>query len=558
MAKYTLGLDFGTESARALLVDVATGDLVASAVQGFPDGVIDERLPGAGAPLPPDWALQNPSDWLSTLENTVASVMRQSGVAASDVIGIGLDFTACTILPTAADGTPFHTEEAYRGRPHAWAKLWKHHAAQGQADRVNALAERRGDAWPQRYGGKISSEWLIPKALQMLEEDPDLYAAADCIVEGADWVVWQLTGVLARNACAAGYKGTWHKADGYLPDDFLAALHPGLTRLYADKVAGPVVAPGTRVGGLSAEWAERLGLAAGTPVAAGIIDAHAAAPGGGVTQPGVMFMIMGTSTCHMLMGEQEVLVEGIAGVVEDGIVPGLYGYEAGQAGAGDIFAWFVEQGAPPVYHDEAARREVTLHDVLAERAAAQRPGQSGLLALDWWNGNRSVLVDAELSGLLIGATLATKPEDIYRALIESTAFGTRLIIEAFTGQGVAVNSIVAGGGLAKNPFLMQIYADITGREFAVAGSPQPSALGAAMLGAVAAGPAGGGYATLAEAAVHMAPPPAHVYRPIAAHRPAYDLLYAEYRRLYDTFGRGENNVMKTLRRLRREQIAAAR
>lgn len=553
MARYTLGLDFGTESVRALLVDVATGETVATAVEPYPDGVIDERLPGSNTPLPPDWALQNPSDWLSTMEKTVTTVMRAGSVAPEAVIGIGLDFTACTILPTTADGTPLHTLPAYRSRPHAWAKLWKHHAAQPQADRVNALAAARGDTWPRRYGGKISSEWLIPKALQMLEEDPELYETAVRIVEGADWIVWQLTGVLARNACAAGYKGTWHKAEGYLPADFLAALHPGLARLYEDKIAGPVVAPGTRVGGLLPTWAARLGLAPGTPVAAGIIDAHAAAPGGGVTQPGVMFMIMGTSTCHMLMAEREVLVEGIAGVVEDGIVPGLFGYEAGQAGAGDIFAWFVEQAVPPAYHEEAARRGISLHDVLAERAAAQRPGQHGLLALDWWNGNRSVLVDAELSGLLIGATLATKPEDIYRALIEATAFGTRLIIEAFTDQGLDVDSIVAGGGLAKNPMLMQIYADITGRELAVAGSPQPSALGAAMLAAVAAGPEAGGYATLAEAAAHMAPPPSRVYRPVAEHRPVYDVLYAEYRRLHDTFGRGQNNVMKVLRRLRREQ-----
>lgn len=556
MARYTLGLDFGTESVRALLVDVATGETVATAVEAYPDGVIDERLPGSNTPLPPDWALQNPSDWLSTMEKTVTAVMRAGGVAPEEVIGIGLDFTACTILPTTAEGTPLHTLPAYRLRPHAWAKLWKHHAAQPQADRVNALAAARGDAWLRRYGGKISSEWLIPKALQMLEEDPELYETAVRIVEGADWIVWQLTGVLARNACAAGYKGTWHKAEGYLPADFLAALHPGLARLYEDKIAGPVVAPGTRVGGLLPAWAARLGLAPGTPVAAGIIDAHAAAPGGGVTRPGVLFMIMGTSTCHMLMAEREVLVEGIAGVVEDGIVPGLFGYEAGQAGAGDIFAWFVEQAVPPAYHEEAVRRGVTLHDVLAERAAAQRPGQHGLLALDWWNGNRSVLVDAELSGLLIGATLATKPEDIYRALIEATAFGTRLIIEAFTDRGLAVDSIVAGGGLAKNPMLMQIYADITGRELAVAGSPQPSALGAAMLGAVAAGPEAGGYGTLAEAAAHMAPPPSRVYRPVVEHRPVYDVLYAEYRRLHDTFGRGQNNVMKVLRRLRREQSTA--
>jgi len=452
VSKYALGLDFGTESARAVLVDVVSGNFAATVVEAYPDGVIDDALPGSDKALPPDWALQNPSDWLTTMDKTVTGVMKASGAAPSDVIGIGLDFTACTILPAAADGTPLHTLEVYRDRPHAWAKLWKHHAAQPHADRVNALAEGRGEKWPARYGGKISSEWLIPKALQMLEEAPDIYAAAEVIVEGSDWVAWQLTGKLLRNACAAGYKGTWHKNDGYLPPDFLTALNPGLANLYRDKVAEPVVAPGTRVGGLSAAWAKRLDLIAGMPVAAAIIDAHAAAPGGGVTGAGTMFMIMGTSTCHMLMSEEEKLVEGIAGVVEDGIVPGLFGYEAGQAGVGDIFAWFVENGVPPAYHREAAGQGVSLHDLLAEKASALRPGQSGLLALDWWNGNRSTLVDAELSGLLIGATLATKAEEIYRALIEATAFGTRIIIETFTEQGVAVDSITAGGGLTKNAF----------------------------------------------------------------------------------------------------------
>ncbi len=552
MPKYTLGLDYGTESARAVLVDVANGTVVATAVAEYPDGVIDEKLPGTDEPLPPDWALQNSSDWLATLEATVKQVMAESGASPESVVGLGIDFTACTVLPTTADGVPLHTLPEYRSRPHSWVKLWKHHAAQPHADRVNALAEARQEKWLARYGGKISSEWLIPKALQLLEEAPDIYAAADKIVEGADWLVWQLTGQLARNACAAGYKGTWHKIDGYPSAEFLAALNPGLATLYRDKVSEPVVAPGTRVGELTAAWADRLGLAAGTPVAAPIIDAHAAVPGGGVTGPGVMFMIMGTSTCHMLMAENEMLVEGIAGVVEDGIVPGLFGYEAGQAGAGDIFAWFVQHGVPPVYHEEAARRGVSLHDVLTEKAAALRPGQSGLLALDWWNGNRSTLVDAELSGLLVGATLGTRAEEIYRALIESTAFGTRIIIETFVEQGVPVKSIVAGGGLSKNEMLMQIYADVTNREIAVAGAAQPSALGAAMLGAVAAGQAGGGYDSLADAAARMAPPPSKVYRPIPGNVDTYNILYAEYKRLYDYFGRGHNNVMKVLRGLRRK------
>lgn len=549
--RYALGLDFGTESARAVLVDVATGETVATAVHPYADGVIDEALPGDQTPLPPDWALQNPDDWLAALETLVPAVLAHRGTAPEAVVGLGIDFTACTILPTTADGTPLCRLSSYRRQPHAWAKLWKHHAAQPQADRINALAAARGEPWLARYGGKISSEWLMPKALQLLEEAPDLYAAAARIVEGGDWVAWQLTGVLARNACAAGYKATWHKADGYPSPEFLSALHPALANLYTDKIAGPVVPPGQKVGGLQPGWAERLGLMPGTPVAASIIDAHAAVPGGGVSGPGTLFMIMGTSTCHMLMAGHETPVEGIAGVVEDGIVPGYFGYEAGQAGAGDIFAWFVEHSVPPIYHEEAASRGLSLHEVLTEKASALRPGQSGLLALDWWNGNRSTLVDAGLSGLLLGCTLGTRAEEIYRALIEATAFGTRVIIEAFTTQGVPVGSIVCGGSLTRNPLLMQIYADVTNREMAVAGADQVTALGAAMLGAVAAGKAGGGYDSLAEAVARMAPPPARIYRPIAANLPPYETLYAGYRLLYDYFGRGQNPVMKTLRRLRK-------
>ena len=551
MSKYTLGLDFGTESARAVLVDVVTGETSATAVEPYPDGVIDETLPTSDEPLPPDWALQNASDWLTTLEKTITQVLTDSQVKPEEVIGLGIDFTACTVLPTTDSGSPLHTLAAYRDQPHAWVKLWKHHGAQAQADRINALAKARNEPWLARYGGKVSSEWLIPKALQLLEEAPEIYHSAAHIVEGSDWVVWQLTDELARNACAAGYKGTWHKVEGDPSPGFLTALNPDLADLYRDKVRGPVLAPGHRVGGLSDNWAKRLGLAPGMAIAAPIIDAHAAALGGGVTGTGTMFMIMGTSTCHLLMAEDEVLAEGIAGVVEDGIVPGLFGYEAGQAGAGDIFAWFVEQGVPPQYHEEAATQGRSLHDILAERAANQRPGQHGLLALDWWNGNRSTLMDAELSGLLLGVTLATQPEDIYRALIEATAFGTRMIIETFVEQGVPATSIVAGGGLAKNSFLMQLYADITGRDIALAGSDQASALGAAMLGVLAAGQVNGGYDTLTAAAANMAPPPAKVYHPIPEHLAAYNTLYAEYRRLYDYFGRGENSVMKTLRNLRK-------
>ena len=549
MSKYTIGLDYGTESARAVLVDVESGQTIAGAVQRYPHGVIDRTLPGSNTPLPTDWALQHPADWLTVLEATVPKIIAEAGVDPAAVIGLGLDFTACTLLPTTPDGTPLSELTAYCTNPHAWTKLWKHHAAQPQANRINQLARQQNVPWLPRYGGKISSEWLLPKALQILEEAPDIYAAATCFVEGSDWVTWQLTGQLTRNACAAGYKGTWHKTDGLPKAEFLAQLHPDFGSLYQSKYPGQVVAPGTRVGGLTATWAARLGLTEETAVAAPIIDAHAAAIGGGITQPGIMFMIMGTSTCHLLMTHEEVLVEGISGVVEDGIVPGLFGYEAGQAGVGDIFGWFVEHAVPPAYYVEAEAQALSLHEILTQKAAQLRPGESGLLALDWWNGCRTTLVDAELSGLIIGATLATRAEEIYRALIEATALGTRLIIEAFTEQGAPIEAIVTGGGLTQNALLMQIYADVTGREMTVTGTEQASAQGAAILGAVAAGQKAGGYQTIGEAALRMAPSPAQTYTPNLDSQATYDTLYAEYRRLYNYFGRGENNVMKTLRRL---------
>ncbi|MCL4561710.1 MAG: ribulokinase [Chloroflexi bacterium] len=551
MKRYSIGLDFGTESVRAILVDVSSGEVAAAAVHTYPHGVIDRNLPHSHVSLPPDWVLQDPQDWLAGVEVTIRQVMSLSGVPKEAVVGIGIDFTSCTVLPVTAAGMPLCQVPQFKDDPHAWVKLWKHHAAQGQANRINQVAADRKEPWLPLYGGKISSEWMMPKALQILEEAPQIYAAADFILEGADWVVWQMTGDLRRNACGAGYKATWHKSMGFPNRDFLVSLEPEFANLYESKVAGPVMAPGELAGCLTPAWADRLGLPKDLPVAIPIIDAHSAVLGAGITLPGTMLMIMGTSTCHMLMSDREVLVPGISGVVEDGIVPGLYGYEAGQAGVGDIFAWFVEQGVPATYHSEAKTRNISLHTLLSEKASRYGPGENGLLALDWWNGCRTPLVDAGLSGLLVGATLSTEPEDIYRALIEATAFGTRLIVESFTDRGVPIENIVAGGGLVKNPFLMQIYADVTERKIAVAGTGEVSALGAAMLGAVAAGAPAGGWNDLTAAAAHMASPPAKTYLPSPDAAPAYRRLYAEYCRLVDYFGRGGNPVMKTLRELKK-------
>ncbi len=558
--RYTIGVDFGTESARAVIVDVTDGRELATAVHPYANGVIDERLPepDQDVALEHDWALQDPADYIASLQVAVPRVLAESGVDPADVIGIGIDFTACTMLPTTADGTPLCFLDAYRREPHAWVKLWKHHAAQPEADRINAAALERGEAWLPRYGGKISSEWFFSKALQILDEAPAIYAAADRLIEGADWVIWQLAGVETRNSCTAGYKAIWSKSEGFPSNAYFAALDPRFERIVDEKMSRRVTSLGARAGGLSEQAAGWMGLRPGTAVAVANVDAHVAVPASTVTEPGTLVAIMGTSICHIVLGERTAIVEGMCGVVEDGVVPGLFGFEAGQSGVGDIFAWFVENGVPPAYHEQAQRQGLSVHAALEAEAARLAPGETGLLALDWWNGNRSVLVDVDLSGLLVGATLATRAHHIYRALIEATAFGTRVIIDAFASRGVAVDRVVATGGLPeRNRLLMQIYADVTGREFRVAASQQTSALGSAMFAAVAAGAETGGYATIVEASRHMARLRDESYRPNPDHRAIYDELYREYVRLHDLFGRGEVDTMKTLRRLRRAAGRAA-
>jgi L-ribulokinase len=543
-----------------VLVDCADGRELATAVYPYANGVIDERLPDPDGDvrLEPDWALQDPDDYVRTFQESVPAVLAESGIAAADVVGLGIDFTACTMLPTTADGTPLRRLPDLRRNPHSWVKLWKHHAAQPEADLINAVAAERGEPWLARYGGKISSEWFFSKSLQILREAPEVYDRADRLIEAADWVVWQLTGVETRNNCTAGYKAVWSKGEGFPPDAYFAALDPRFEHVVDEKLSRQIAPIGTAGGGLSEQAAAWTGLAAGTPVAVANVDAHVSVPAAAVTGPGTMVVIMGTSNCHILLGDELAVVEGMCGVVEDGVVPGLFGYEAGQSGVGDIFAWFIENGVPPEVHEAARARRTDVHEVLEEEAARLRPGESGLLALDWWNGNRSVLVDADLAGLLVGMTLATRPAEIYRALIEATAFGTRVIVDAFERAGVPVTGIVACGGLPeRNKLLMQIYADVTGREFAVAASKQTPALGSAMFGAVAAGAAAGGYDTIVEASQRMAQPSVESYRPNPDHRAAYDRLYGEYVRLHDLFGRHGDEAMRSLKRLRREVVEGA-
>lgn len=550
MKRYTIGIDFGTLSGRALLVDAVTGEELATSVLEYAHGVMDEALPD-GTPLPQDWALQHPRDYLSVVHATVPAVLKEAGVSPEDVIGVGIDFTASTLLPVTEDGTPLCFLEEYKSEPHAYAKLWKHHSPQEQAARMTKIAKERGEAWLENYGGKVSSEWTLPKLLETLEEAPALSEAAYAFVEAGDWLVWQLTGVRTYNACAAGYKAQWSKQEGFPSREYLSALHPGLADLAYDKMFMPPLAMGGKAGELTERVAAMCGLCPGTAVAAANIDAHAGVPAAGIDGPGKMLAIVGTSTCHMVLGCENKPVPGICGSPEDGLLPGYFGYEAGQTCVGDGFAWFNENCLPASYVLEAASDGVNIHAYLREKASALRPGESGLLALDWFNGNRSILVDADLSGMILGLTLQTKPEEIYRALLEATAYGTRMIIENYRAHGVEVNEFYATGGIArKDPLMMQIYADVLRMPVHVVGSQQGPALGSAMYAAVAAGEEKGGYADIASAVRALAPKQTVLYTPVEEHAAVYDVLFEEYRRLHDYFGRGGADTMKTLKKLR--------
>lgn len=533
-----IGLDFGTLSGRAVLVRIPDGKEMASAVMDYPHGVMTQGLPEG-------WALQHPADYLRVLENIIPKALSDSGIAARDVIGIGMDFTASTYLPVDENGTPLCLLPAFEKNPHAYVKLWKHHGPKSQADRMTDLALERGEHWLQYFGGRISSEFTYPKLLETLEEAPEVCRAADVFQESCDWLVRQMTGAKFINSSCAGFKLLCR--DGvYPPDDYYAALHPDLPALIRRCTRFPVIASGRKAGTLSPEMAAKLHLEAGICVSAPIIDSYATLPAAGIDRPGKMLLTLGTSAGHMLLSEREVPVPGICGVVKDGFLPGFYGYEAGQVAVGDLLGWCADNCMPAAYANEAAEKGIGPHQLLTEKASALAPGESGLMALDWFNGNRSVLTDATLSGMLLGLTLRTRPEEIYRALIEALAYGTRVIIENFEKGGVPVGQIITTGGIAhKNPLFMQIFADVLRRPLYRTLSKQCAAQGSAILAAHGCG----AFTDLHDAVASMSSLDSTVYEPDPARADTYDRLYREYLTLHDYFGRGGNDVMKRLREI---------
>ncbi|MDO5048630.1 MAG: ribulokinase [Actinomycetaceae bacterium] len=550
--KYVIGIDMGTLSGRAVVIDASDGTELGSAVMDYPHGVMDRTLTaGDGQQLPPDFALQVPTDYVEVLTRIIPEAIEKAQISSEDVVGLGVDVTSATVIVTDAQGTPLCEKDEFKNNPHAYVKLWKHHGAQEQADRIVALARERDVDWLERYGGTLSSEMLMPKALETLEKAPEVYNAADQIVDALDWLTWILTGNLTYAAGDSGYKRMYQ--DGKYPDeDFLTALNPDFGGVFKEKMAAEVLPLGGRVGTLNERGQQLTGLPASVAVASGNIDAHVTAPAVQATEAGQMTAIMGTSAVYVVSGTEFQPVPGVFGIVDGGLIDGLWGFEAGQTAVGDIYAWFVQNCVPGEYYAEAEEQGVSIHDLLTQKAALQEVGEHGLVALDWHNGNRSILVDSNLSGLIVGQSLATKPEDQYRAIMESTAFGARVIIENFAQHGIEINEFVAAGGLIKNPFLMQMFSDVTRLPVSTALSAQAPALGSAIFAAVAAGV----YDTVAQAADAMGKREKNAYLPNEERAKQYDELYKHYKYLHDLFGRG-NEVMHDLKRIRREALERA-
>lgn len=542
MDKYVIGLDYGTLSARAVLVSVGRGEVAAESIYPYPHGILN-TISGGNEELPVDFALQEIDDYVEAMYETIRTVVKQSGCRAEDVIGIGIDATSSTFLPLTKSGTPLCKTEQFRTNPHAWLKLWKHHGAQEEADRMTELAAGRQEKFLMRCGGKVNAEWMLPKLTEIVLKAPDVYEAADNFMEVSDYLVFLLTGEMTRCMCHAGYKLLWNEEDAYPSEEFLRALHPNLSSLKS-KLKGREVQVGECAGRLTEEAAGRLGLREGTAVAASMIDAHVAVPSLGIDGPDKALMILGTSCCMLLCSEKLSYIKGISGCVKNAVLPGLYAYEAGQSAVGDLFDWFVKNCVPGSYEKEAADKNISIHMLLSEKASRLAPGESGLVALDWWNGNRSCLADARLSGMVLGLTLRTKPEEIYRALLEAAAFGMRAIFEEFEKGGITARELYACGGIvSKNSFMMQIYADVLGKTIFTGSTEQGSAFGAAVYAAVAAGAERGGYGSVYRAARAMGKTGDKRYTPIPQNMEIYHRIYREYKLLHDYFGAGGNEVM---------------
>ncbi|KAK8839056.1 hypothetical protein M9Y10_032522 [Tritrichomonas musculus] len=555
MSKYTIGLDYGTLSARGVLVRCCDGKIMSSASKTYPHGVIQDHLLDPQVTLPPDWCLQDPQDYIEAIEFIIPELVKQSKVEKTDIIGIGIDFTSCTILPIDSQATPLCVKPEFRGEKNAYVKLWKHHGAQKQANKINEILTKFKLSETPRFGGKISSELMVPKVLEMLEEAPHVYESAAEILEAGDWLTRILTNSNKRSCSMAGYKAWWNENDGYPDKSFFAQVDERLENFVDSKLPGQVCLIGQKIGELSVEWSERLGLKPGIAVAPTVIDSHAGFPGSGASCSDQMLLVLGTSSVAIALGDRAYSEKGVCGGVKDAIVPGFYALESGLASVGDLFEWFVDNFVPMRYYKEAEEKKMSIHELLSEKADKLMPGQSGLLALDWWNGNKTPFVDGNLSGELIGMTLSTKPEDVYRCLIEATAFGTRMIKEVYEGTGIHIKEVIASGGIAsKNPLLMQIYSDVLNVEIKIADCDQAAALGSAIYAALSAGKDKGGFDHYDEAVKSMSKVKNCGFSPNPNSVQTYNQIYQIYKKLSMTAGQNERDILNDLHDLKIKTI----
>ncbi|MBO6159341.1 MAG: ribulokinase [Firmicutes bacterium] len=580
---YLLGLDYGTLSARGILLDIGTGKIAGEEVFEYPHGVIEDsrafsraatQAPGEGdqsaaleeelrlqapsegdqsAALEEELRLQAPEDYLQALQIIPRRLMEHTGIPKEEILAVGVDVTASTLLPVDQNWQPLSFDSAFRNRPHAWCKLWKSHSAQDEADHITGVLNENSDLLDY-YGGKVSSEWTVPKMLETLRKDPEIYRTADAFIEAGDWICYLLGGVKAVSACGAGYKAFWMKPDeariqkglqdpsGYPSKKLLTAIDPAFEDLLQTKLSYPVLPLGTVCGHVGPSAARLTGLMEGTAVCPYIVDAHAALPGSGLSGVGELLLILGTSACSVICSDKYLPVQGICGSVYGGILTGLYGYEAGQPSVGDMFAWFAGSLCGKTLEEEAKRLGESIHTVLCRKAERIKPGQSGLMALDWWSGNRSILDDSNLRGCIFGLSQQTKPEEIYRALLEAAAYGLRTIAENYERFGIEIKSITASGTVAtKNPLFMQILSDVMNRDITVSGQPQPSAMGAALQGARALG-----------LTVKKAEEQRIVYHPDEQASEIYARLYRLYHELYELMGRREAGILHELGAISKE------
>ncbi len=541
--KYTVGIDFGSLSARAVLVDTADGQVCASAEHPYPHAVMTERdINGAAASA--TTALQHPGDYIESLGVTVRSVLESSGVGPESVAALALDFTASNILPTLGDGTSLALLDEFKDEPHAYVKMWKHHGAYAEAEAITDAANKLDPAILLPHSGKCSSEWAYSKMYETLNKAPRVYERAELFLEAGDWLTYILTGTLSRSACMVGYKALWNEKTGYPCNELFASVDKRLSRISETKMRGAVLPLGAPVGALNRLGASLTGLCEGTVVASSIIDAHAALPSAGAVSPGDLMIIMGTSACHILISDSDKPVPGICGRVQGGVVPGYAAYESGQCAVGDALAWFMKNALPAECVEKAAARGLGVFDYMNEAAEALSIGESGLIALDWWNGNRTPYADFELSGLIIGLTLTTPPEAIYRAIVESIAFGAKRMVDAYCAAGVTVRRIIVGGGIAKkNAFIMQTLANVLGMDISVTDATEAGAVGSAIYAAVAAGI----YSDVGEASQKMSYPVLKTYHSEPGAHELYMPIYEEYVTLGEYF-HGINPIMRKLRK----------